>query len=110
MISNGPMNTRRLYDELESCCREIPVLAGHSAAYTPLFSAWRNRTEAALEALFGASSEPIERFRAIYFTPLFLSCRLDKDVFPEAFRDGLEEAGRLLEELLDKEGIAIQHK
>jgi len=103
------MNFQKRFYELEDRYGEITGLSTQSA-YSPDFVSWRSRLNSLLEELFGTGSEPLERFRAIYFTPLFLSCRLDEDVFLEAFRDGLEEAGRLLAELLDKGGIAIQHK
>ena len=90
------------YDELKERCREISGLLRHGDAYSPSFLAWRKDVERLLQALFGTDSEPLERFRSIYYTPLFLSCRIDLDVFPEAFRDGLGEARRLLQELLDR--------
>jgi len=90
------------YDELEKRCREITGLLRQADAYSPSFQAWRQDVESLLRTLFGADSEPLERFHAIYYTPLFLSCRIDLDVFPEAFRDGLAEARRLLQELLDR--------
>ncbi len=96
------VTTRGSYEELEKRCLEIPGLLRHGDAYSASFLAWRKDVESLLRALFGADSEPSERFRAIYYTPLFLSCRTDLDVFPEAFRDGLGEARRLLQELLDR--------
>jgi hypothetical protein len=76
-------------------------LKGQSA-YSPAFKAWRDDVESLLTALFGPGGDPAVRFRAILCTPLFLSCRMDDNVFPEAFLEGLEESRVLIEELLDR--------
>lgn len=65
------MTTGGSYDELEMRCREISGLLRHGDAYSPSFLAWRKDVERLLQALFGTDSEPLERFRSIYYTPFF---------------------------------------
>lgn len=95
------MDTRRLYDDLESRYREIREMRGQSA-YSPAFKAWRQDVESLLTALFGPQGDPPVRFRAIPCTPLYLTCRIDDNVFQEAFLEGLEESRVLIKELLDR--------
>jgi len=60
------------------------------------FLLWRKRTEETLKDLFGPDSPEVREFNAIYYTPVFLTCRMGDEAFDEAFRDGLEEARRYL--------------
>lgn len=60
------------------------------------FSVWRRQTEESLKTFFGEDSAEVQEFNAIYYTPVFLTCRMGDEAFEEAFRQGLEEARRVL--------------
>jgi len=60
------------------------------------FNMWYEETEHLIELIFGEDVGYVEDFRAIYFTPLFLSCRTNDTTFTEAFQGGLDEACSLL--------------
>jgi len=66
------------------------------------FVRWRKRTEATLKALYGDESAEVREFTSIYYTPLFLSCRMGDEAFDEAYRNGLEEARTLLSAIVEK--------
>lgn len=66
---------------------------------SPRFNSWRQSTEELLKQIFGEGKE-LESFNAIFFTPLFLSCRMSDAAFIEAYYKGLEEARALLSRLL----------
>jgi hypothetical protein len=72
------------------------------SAVSAEFSTWRVQTEEALNALFGEDSAEVQEFNAIYYTPVFLTCRMGDEAFDEAFRCGLEEARVLLLSLTEK--------
>lgn len=61
------------------------------------FVLWRRQTEASLKALYGEESTEVQDFNAIYYAPVFLTCRMGDEAFEEAYRNGLEEARRLLQ-------------
>ena len=63
-----------------------------ASSASPEFMTWRRKTEVALKELFGEDSTEVQEFNAIYFTPVFLTCRMGDEAFDEAFRNGLEEA------------------
>ncbi len=67
---------------------------------SPEFMTWRKETEELLRGLFGEDSPEVRDFSEIYYTPIFLSCRMDDEAFEDAFRKGIEEAGDLLSRLL----------
>jgi hypothetical protein len=69
---------------------------------SPKFAAWRKKTEALLAEIFGADSIEVQDFNAIYFTPVFLTCRMGDEAFDEAFQKGLGEARVYLQSLLVK--------
>jgi len=71
--------------------------------YAEAFREWRASTERLLEEIWGESGRPVEDFRAILFTPLFLSCRSGEAAFDEAYREGLREAEKLLRALAEDE-------
>jgi len=75
---------------------------GHASSASPEFVAWRKETEGVLEALFGGDSVEVQDFNAIYYTPVFLSCRMGDEAFEEAYRNGLEEARSLLAAWIDQ--------
>jgi hypothetical protein len=65
---------------------------------SPQFNSWRRSTEDLIRSCFGNGKE-LESFNAIFYTPLFLSCRMNDSAFTEAYRKGLEEARALLSKL-----------
>jgi len=65
---------------------------------SPQFNSWRRLTEDLIRSRFGDGKE-LESFNAIFYSPLFLSCRMGDAVFAEAYRKGLEEARALLSKL-----------
>ncbi len=87
--------------ELERQIAAIGVLKGKSAVSAE-FSTWRKQTEETLKALFGEHSTEVQDFNMIYYTPVFLTCRMGDEAFDEAFRNGLEEAQAFLLSLMDK--------
>ena len=66
------------------------------------FAEWRKKTEETLNALFGKDSAEVQEFNAIYYTPVFLTCRMGDEAFDEAYRSGLEEARVFLLSLMEK--------
>ena len=74
---------------------------GKSAA-SGEFGEWRKRTEETLKVLFGKDSAEVQEFNAIYYTPVFLTCRMGDEAFDEAFRSGLKEATEFLLTLMEK--------
>lgn len=87
--------------ELERQIAAIGVLKGKSAVSAE-FSTWRVQTEETLKALYGEGSSEVQDFNAIYYTPVFLTCRMGDEAFEEAFRNGLDEAEALLKNALSK--------
>ena len=87
--------------ELERQIAAIGVLKGKSAVSAE-FSVWRRQTEDTLKALCGEGSSEVQDFNAIYYTPVFLTCRMGDEAFEEAFRNGLGEAEDLLKSALSK--------
>jgi hypothetical protein len=75
---------------------------GKTSTASPVFMAWRRETEGVLKELFGDESAEAQEFNAIYYTPVFLTCRMDDGAFEEAFHNGLMEAEILLQSLLTK--------
>jgi hypothetical protein len=67
-----------------------------SSPASPAFMAWRKETEEVLRGIFGEDSPEVRDFSVIYYTPVFLSCRMDDEAFEDAFRKGIEEARDLL--------------
>jgi hypothetical protein len=65
---------------------------GHASSASPEFIMWRKETEALLKRIFGEDSVEVQDFNAIYYTPVFLTCRMGDEAFDEAYRNGLEEA------------------
>jgi hypothetical protein len=66
------------------------------------FTAWRQETEKTLRALFGKDSAEVQEFNTIYYTPIFLTCRMGDEAFEEAYRNGLEEARIFLLSLMGR--------
>jgi hypothetical protein len=75
---------------------------GKASSASPEFMAWRKETEEILKALFGEDSIDVQSFNAIYFTPVFLTCRMGDEAFEEAYRNGLEEARVFLLSRMEK--------
>lgn len=90
-----------MLEKLEMQIRAIDRLAGRSSVSRE-FVRWRGQTEGVLKALCGEDSSEVQAFNAIYFTPVFLTCRMGEEAFDEAFRKGLEEARRFLVSIRDR--------
>jgi hypothetical protein len=86
---------KHLQESLQQRIAEMEGIAKTSSVSAE-FRSWRSATETMLKELFGEDSGEVMDFNAIYFTPVFLSCRMDDGAFEEAFRGGLEEAKRFL--------------
>ena len=86
---------------LERQIAAIGALTGKSVA-SGEFGQWRRQTEDILKALFGENSAEVQEFNAIYYTPVFLTCRMGDEAFDEAFRGGLAEARLFLQSLMEK--------
>jgi hypothetical protein len=82
--------------------RAISVLRPLSP-YAEEFREWRTSVECLLAEFWGENGRPVEDFRAILYTPLFLSCRTGDAAFDETYREGLREAETLLRGLLEGE-------
>jgi hypothetical protein len=78
----------------------IDGLKGKTAA-SGEFVRWRKQTEEALKALYGEESTEVQDFNAIYYSPVFLTCRMSDEAFHEAYRNGLEQACVLLMSMTD---------
>jgi hypothetical protein len=83
---------------LAAQARQIMELRSLSP-YAGAFGEWRAATERLLASAWGEHGRPVEDFRAILYTPLFLSCRSGETAFDEAYREGLREAEKLLRSL-----------
>jgi hypothetical protein len=88
--------------ELKSQVVAIEGLKGKASSASPEFTAWRRETEEILAAVFGQDSAEVQEFNAIYYTPVFLTCRMGDEAFDEAYRGGLEEARKFLMSMMDK--------
>jgi len=73
-----------------------------STPASPDFMTWRRETEDVLKELFGEDSAEVQEFSSIYYTPVFLTCRMGDEAFDEAFRNGLVEARVFLLSLMEK--------
>ncbi|HOI74096.1 MAG TPA: hypothetical protein PLO63_08115 [Syntrophales bacterium] len=71
--------------------------------YADAFREWHAATEQLLAVAWGENGRPVEDFRSILYTPLFLSCRCGDTAFDEAYREGLQQAEKLLRGLLEGE-------
>ena len=69
---------------------------GKASSASQEFMTWRRETEDVLKELFGEEAVEVQEFNAIYYTPVFLTCRMGDEAFEEAYRDGLEEARAFL--------------
>jgi len=75
---------------------------GKESSASQEFMTWRRETEDVLKELFGENSAEAQEFNAIYYSPVFLSCRMGDEAFDEAFRCGLAESRLLLLSLVEK--------
>lgn len=87
----------KFHHQLIEKMREIDELDALQPC-SPLFNSWRKSTEGMIREIFGDGGE-LESFNAIFYTPLYLSCRMNDSAFSEAYRQGLEEARALLSRL-----------
>ncbi len=97
----GAGNRLQVKKKLQIQLDAIEGLKGKSAVSAE-FSKWRVQTEELLKVLFGQDSAEVQEFNAIYYTPVFLTCRMGDEAFDEAFRGGLAEARLFLLSLLEK--------
>lgn len=81
--------------ELFDCYREIEALK-EKPSHSPEFLRWRRSAEALVGQIFGEESDQARDFKAIYYSPLFLSCRTGDAEFDEAYREGLEQARKMI--------------
>lgn len=79
---------KKQIDKIDALKKGSPV--------SPDFLTWRKETEEVLKGLFEEDSPEVRDFSEIYYTPIFLSCRMDDETFEDAFRKGIEDAGDLL--------------
>lgn len=91
--------------ELYECYKQIEVLKEKSS-YSPEFLRWRQETEAMIERLFGKGSDETQNFTAIYYNPLFLSCRTGDADLEDAYREGLEQARKMIVSWIESLGRA----
>jgi len=93
----GKMDKESFHKRVSSKIAQIDSLSGLQCC-SARFNSWRESTEALIRDHFGPGRE-LDDFNAIFYTPLFLSCRMDDSAFDEACRKGLEEARTLLARL-----------
>lgn len=93
--------------ELRECCRRIEALKD-KPPFSTEFTAWRRGTESLIEKLFGPESTALEEFRAIHYTPIFLACRMGDEAFNEAYREGLEQARKMIVSGIDSLGSDLR--
>jgi len=91
-----------MINKLKNQIDAIEGLKGKSSAGSPDFVLWRKETEELLIEIFGLDSSEVQDFNAIYFTPVFLTCRMSDEAFDEAYRNGLEEAREFLLSMMGK--------
>jgi len=89
--------------ELFECYKQIEVLK-EKLAYSPEFHRWRLETEAMVGRIFGEKSDQIRDFKAIYYNPIFLSCRTGDADLEEAYREGLEQTRKMIVSWIDALG------
>ncbi len=91
-----------MHKDIEKQISAIERLKGKSSSASAEFVSWRKETELLLKRIFGEDSSEVQDFNAIYYTPVFLTCRMGDEAFDESFRRGLEEARVFLLSLIDK--------
>lgn len=80
---------------LRECCKQVEAMK-EKPSYCPEFQQWRREAEALIGGIFGEESDQVRHFTAIYYSPLFFSCRTGDAEFDEAYREGLEQARKLI--------------
>jgi hypothetical protein len=95
------MNDYDAVSRLNTLIDHIDVLESKTP-YSPEFMKWHGDAENLIEELFVDRRHYVDDFNAIYFTPLFLSCRTDDSAFQDAYHGGLDEARRFLSFLIDE--------
>jgi len=88
-------------EKLTCQVEQIEGLVEHSPCSTE-FNKWARDTEDLIEDIFEKGTGYLEDFKAIYFSPLFLSCNTDDATFKNAYLGGLEEAKSLLTFLIEE--------
>ena len=90
-----------MHKDIEKQVVAIEGLKGKTATSAE-FVQWRRQTEQTLRVLYGEESAEVQDFNAIYYSPVFLTCRMSDEAFDEAYRNGLEEARRILLSMIKK--------
>jgi hypothetical protein len=93
--AQGPGFRKEMKKKLKKYIDAIDGLNMKTAA-SGEFVRWRRQTEETLKALYGEESAEVQDFNAIYYSPVFLTCRMGDEAFDEAYRNGLDEARVLL--------------
>ena len=93
--------------KLRECCKQVEVMK-EKPAYCPEFHQWRQETEALVGRIFGEGSDQIRDFKAIYYNPVLLSCRTGDADFEAAYREGLEQARKMIVSWIDSLGCEPQ--
>ena len=81
--------------ELFECYKHVEVLK-EKPSYSSEFLRWRQATEMLLGRIFGEGSDQVRNFMAIYYNPLFLTCRTGDADFEDAYREGMEQARKMI--------------
>ncbi len=81
--------------ELFECYKHVEVLK-EKPSYSSEFLRWRQATEVLLGRIFGEGSDQVRNFMAIYYNPLFVTCRTGDADFEDAYRDGIEQARKMI--------------
>ncbi len=90
-----------MFEKLKEQTEAIDGMKGKTVASAE-FIQWRRQTEETIKSQFGEESSEVQDFNSIYYSPVFLTCRMGDEAFDEAYRNGLEEARNLLLSMLDK--------
>ena len=99
----GEADKKRAIRELFECYKQIEVLK-EKLAYSPDFHRWRRETEAAVVRIFGEGSDQNRAFKANYYNPIVISCRTGDADFEAAYREGLEQARKMIVSWIDSLG------
>ena len=88
---------------LRECCKHIEALK-EKPCYSSEFHRWRRETEAMVGRIFGEGSDQDRDFKAIYYNPIVISCRTGDADIEVAYREGLEQARKMIVSWIDSLG------
>lgn len=89
--------------ELRACCRHIEALKD-TPLYSSEFHRWRRGAEELIGKIFGERSDQDRDFKAIYYNPIVISCRTGDADIEVAYREGLEQARKMIVSWIDSLG------